>query len=127
MNRRFRLWVAICLCLLLNLRITASAQDPTGGKLRGKLTDALAAVAKGNCPETLMSALLLDACEQQIDRMREALTKLGAIKELRYRGLEQLPTGVEAEVYRVVHANGQLTWMVAAGPNGKLTVFYTPG
>jgi hypothetical protein len=123
--------------MLATVRVTAAAlvfacpfvamAQESGGKLRSTLREALVEAAKGNCPERLLGALVLDACEQQIARMKTALQNLGAIKELRYRGLEQLPTGGEAEVYRVVFANGQMVWMVAASPNGKLTVFYSPG
>ena len=124
MRGRIGLFVVIVLCALS----TDSAQtQESGGKLRTKVTDALNAAAKGKCPDTILGPLVLDACEQQITRMQPALARLGAIKDLRYRGVEQLPTGVEVEVYRVVFANGEMLWMVAAGPNGKLTVLYSPG
>ncbi|MCL4813494.1 MAG: hypothetical protein KJ061_13460 [Vicinamibacteraceae bacterium] len=105
----------------------AQSIDPDGGLLRAKVTDALNAVARGACPEELMAPLLLDACEMQLPRMKPHLAGLGPIERLRFRGIEQMPNGVEAEVYRVVFRSGQMTWAAAAGPNGKLVVLFSPG
>ena len=113
--------------LLLGSVSVAGQTPESGGTLRRQLTDALTQVAKGTCSETLLGPLVLAACEQQLSRMQPALQSLGAITGLRYRGVEQMPTGVQAEVYRVTFAKGQTVWMVAAGPNGKLTVLYSPG
>jgi len=101
--------------------------SPDGGKLKDKVVAALKSTAAGTCPEELMSVMLLDQCEQQLPRMQKALSDLGPIKEARYRGIEQLPNGMEAEVYRVVFTRGNMTWMAAAGPNGKLIVLWSQG
>jgi hypothetical protein len=121
------LFCAVPLLVLL-IGVQSEAQvDPQGGKLRTKLTDALSETAKGNCSEDLLAPMVLDACEQQLSRMKPMLESLGPIKNVRYRGLDQLPNGVQVEVYRVVFTSGQMTWVVAAGPNGKLTVLWTQG
>jgi hypothetical protein len=119
---RVGIWTALAVAL-----IQASATAQESGKLKDKVTASLKSVAGGSCPESLMNALLLDQCEQQLDRMQDAISKLGPIKEARYRGIERLPTGVDAEVYRVVFERGSMTWMAATGPNGKLSVLWSPG
>jgi hypothetical protein len=121
------MWRTASIVAIVSLLSGVGNAQQSGGTLRTKVTDALSAVARGSCPETLMSALLLDACEQQLGRMQARLRDLGPIRELRYRGNEQMPNGIEAEVYRVVFTNGEMTWAAAAGPNGKLNVLYSPG
>jgi len=115
---------------ILACGVMLSAQTPAPkdeGKLKTKVTDALKSIAKGTCPSDLMNALLLDACEQHLERMKARLRELGAIKEAKFRGNEPLPNGGEAEVYRITFENGEMTWMAAAGSNGKLSVFWSPG
>ena len=92
-----------------------------------KMIAALQSVAGGTCPEKLMSPLLLEQCEQQLGLMQQALTRMGSIQEARYRGIEPLPTGAQAEVYRVVFSRGTMIWMAALGPSGKLSVLWSPG
>jgi hypothetical protein len=123
MRKRLSLVLVVGVCGYLS----ALAQAQSAGPSRQKVIDALTAVAGGSCPERLMNATLLDACEQQLERMQAALQRLGSIKEARYRGKEPLPNGVEAEVYRVVFENGQMTWIAALGPNGKLSLLLSQG
>jgi hypothetical protein len=103
-----------------------STGSSTTGKLKTKVTDALKSIANGKCPENLMSIMLLDQCEQQLERMQSHFATLGGIKEVNYRGVEATPMG-EAEVYRVVFVKGSMQWLAAAGPNGKLNVLWSPG
>lgn len=105
------------------MQTPAMAQE---GTLKDKVIAALNAVADGTCPEKLMNFVLIDPCEQQIEVMQQALQRRGSIKDAQYRGIEQLPNGIEAEVYRVVFSRGNMTWMAAAGPNGKLSVLWSP-
>jgi len=110
---------------LITLVAQAQVNQPKG-QHRAKVIETLKAVAGGSCPENLMSPLLLDQCEQQLPRMQEALRRLGTIKDAQFRGVEPLQGGIEAEVYRVIFENGQMTWLAATGPNGKLNVLYAP-
>ena len=122
-------YLAACIVMAVSwTQPAATAQtDSDGGKLKDKVIAALQSTAGGTCPEKLMAVLLLEQCEQQLDRMQTALSNLGPIKEARYRGIERLPTGIDAEVYRVVFARGTMIWMAATGPDGKLAVLWSPG
>ncbi len=106
--------------------LPASADDATT-KLGNKVIAALTKVANGSCPSDLMSPLLLDQCEQGLGRMQEALSKLGEIKEANYRGIEQLPNGVDAKAFKVIFAKGSMMWFANESPNGKLNVLWSPG
>src|SRR3954469_21130941 len=100
MRRQFLVCVIVGFCAA-----ATSLSGQATGAARQKVIDALAAVAGGSCPERLMNPALLDACEQQLEKMQPALNQLGAIKEARYRGKEPLPNGADVEVYRVVFEN----------------------
>ena len=126
-TRKLKLCAGVVLAIALVQLPLIAQSDPDGGKLRDKVVAALKSTAEGTCPEKLMNALLLDQCEQQLPRNRKALSDLGPIKEVRYRGLDTLPTGQEVEVYRITFTNGRLTWAAAAGPNGKLSVLWSQG
>ena len=121
------LQAVVFVSVLTNAPVTQVGESKPEGRLKTKVVDALKAVAAGTCPEKLMNAVLLDACEQHLDRMKSRLRELGPIKEAKFRGLEPLPNGGEAEVYRVVFESGEMTWMAQVGPNGKLSVFWSPG
>ena len=54
---------------------TPSAAQETPA-VKAKMTEALAASAKGECAENIMSPLLLDACEQQLAANRRMLAPL---------------------------------------------------
>lgn len=122
-------YLAACIVMAVSwMQPAAMAQtDSGGGKLKDKVIAALQSTAAGTCPEKLMAVLLLDQCEQQLERMQSALSSLGPIKEARYRGIEKLPNGIDAEVYRVVFTRGSMTWIAAAGPDGKLSVLWSQG
>jgi hypothetical protein len=97
------------------------------GELKSKVITALRSVAGGQCPADLMAPLLLDQCEKQLGPMKSRLSELGAIKDAEYRGIEQMPNGIEAEVYKVIFVKGSMMWCAAASPNGKLSVLWSPG
>lgn len=125
--RKWTLYAGIALMIALPQTSVRAQSSPDGGKLKDKVVAALKSTAGGTCPEELMNPTLLDQCEQQLPRMQKGLSDLGPIKEARYRGIEQLPNGVEVEVYRVVFTSGSMTWVAAAGPNGKLSVLWSQG
>jgi hypothetical protein len=127
LTRKWQLGAGIALAVALMQNPIMGQSNQDSGKLKDKVVAALKSVAGGTCPGDLMAILLLDQCEQQLERMQQALSSLGPIQEARYRGIEQLPNGIEAEVYRVVFTRGSMTWMAAAGPNGKLSVLWSPG
>jgi hypothetical protein len=59
--------------------------------------------------------------------MGARLSALGAIRKVNYLGTQALPNGQPAEVYSIQFANGTTTWMAQSGPDGKLTILWTPG
>jgi hypothetical protein len=126
LTKKWQMGAGIVMVLALMPAATAQSNQE-GGKLKDKVVAALKSTAAGTCPEELMNAMLLDQCEQQLERMKQHLSSLGPIEEARYRGIEQFPNGTEAEVYRVVFSRGSMTWMAAAGPNGKLSALWSQG
>lgn len=127
LRRKGTLYAGVVLAIALTQTSVMAQSDQNGGTLKDKVVAALKSTADGTCPEEIMNPILLDQCEQQLPRMRKSLSALGPIREARYRGNEQLPNGIEAEVYHVVFARGNMTWMAAAGPNGKLSALWSPG
>ena len=127
MQSRTRMVATAAIVLILGSVGVRAQTDPAGGQHRTKVMEALTGIGNGSCLERLMGAIVLDQCEQQLTRMREAMRRLGPIRELRYRGTDTMPTGIEVEVYRITFENGQMTWMAATGPNGKLSVLWSPG
>jgi hypothetical protein len=115
-----------CAILLLVLGLNPIWAAPPEGALKSKVVAALKAIAGGQCPEDLLSPVALSQCEQHLDQLRTMLSDLGPIKEAQYKGIEQLPNGVEAEVYKVIFTKRPMIWMATAGPNGKLTGLWYP-
>jgi hypothetical protein len=60
-------------------------------------------------------------------KLQARLSSLGAIQDVEYKGIEQLPSGIEAEVYKVSFEKGHMMWMAAAAANGKLNFLWSPG
>jgi hypothetical protein len=117
-----------CITTLFMLALLAHpAIADEKGQLGEKVVAALKSVQDGKCPEELMGPLLLDQCEQQLDRMHQHLSSLGAIGKAEYKGVDYLPNGVEVEVYKVKFAKGTMLWLAAAGPNGKFVVLWSQG
>lgn len=90
------------------------------------LIEALEAAANEECPDSIMSPMLLDACEQQMPGIGRRIASLGPIQEARYRGTQPTQMG-PAEVYGVHFQHGRMTWMINTGTDGKILVFWTPG
>jgi hypothetical protein len=100
---------------------TAHAQQHTG-----LLKQVLGESAKGNCPASLMSPMLLGACQSQMPGMGQALAARGAISKTEFMGMQQSQMG-PAEVYKVTFGTGTMMWMINTGPDGKILVLWSPG
>lgn len=118
--------VFLCATLAAALMLAGAASAETG-KLEGKVVAFIKANAAGKCPADLLGPVLLDQCEQQIDRIQARLSALGSIEEVQYKGVEQFPNGLEAEVYKIVFQKGNMMWLAAGGSNGKLYYLWSPG
>lgn len=116
----------VSLFALLIAGSVLSQSQGAEGQYRDLLIQALTAVADGDCPDSLMSPMTADACEQQVDAMRSRLKSLGSIRNVKFRGMQSLPGG-QAEAYRVSFENGSMSWFINAGPDGKILVFWTSG
>lgn len=97
------------------------------GKLGDKVIGVLKANVKGDCPATLMAPILRSQCEQQISVIQKRLQSLGPIEKAEFKGVERLPSGVDAEIYAVTFENGSMIWAAAANSEGKLNVMWSPG
>ena len=116
--------LSVALFAVIVFAATASAES---GKLEGKVVAVIKANAAGKCPADLLGPVLLDQCEQQIDRIQARLSSLGSIEEVQYKGIDQLPNGMEVEVYKVSFQKGHMLWLAAGGGNGKLNYLWSPG
>jgi hypothetical protein len=117
--------VLLAAFIVAGLTFPAAAEE--GGKLKRKVLRVLQANSEGKCPEELLSPVLHDQCEQQIERIQARLQGLGSFDEAQYKGIEQLPNGTEAEVYKVIFEKGHMLWMATEGQNGKLNFLWSPG
>lgn len=111
-------------CLLVFIPVHVLAQND--GRHKDLLIQALRSSASGNCPATIMSPMLQDACERQMPNMANSLRQLGSIKSAAYRGEQQSANGL-AEVYRVTFERGTMTWMINTGQDGKIFVLWSGG
>ena len=105
---------------------SATTAASSEGQYKDLLIRVLTANARGECPGDLMSVLLQDACERQMPNMKPQFDRLGKLQSARYRGIQQSQGG-PAEVYRVSFENGEMTWMINTGPDGKILVLFSPG
>jgi hypothetical protein len=103
----------------------SAAQESQASK--AKMTEALAASARGECAENIMSPLLLDACEQQITANRRILAPLGGILDARFMGMQDMGNGMKAEAYRVNFERGTMMWFSSLDSAGKLLVMWSNG
>lgn len=90
------------------------------------LKQALAESAKGNCPSSLMSPMLLGACQNSMPGMGQALAAKGSITKTEFMGMQASQIG-PAEVYKVTFSAGAMMWMINTGPDGKIQVLWSPG
>lgn len=118
--------VGSTLGLLVVFLLSASVASAEGDA-QASAIKALEAAARGDCPESLMSPALLDACESQQPQLGQMLKGFGAIKSADYRGLQHMPNGVSAEAYKVQFASGSMLWLASLGPDGKLVVLLGGG
>jgi hypothetical protein len=96
-------------------------------ELKGKVVGVLQANKRGDCPESLMAPTLRSICEDQLPNIKKRLDALGDIDRAEYKGIEKLPNGLDAEVYKVIFDNGSMIWLATAGPDGKLNFMWSPG
>ncbi len=118
-----RFWILFAALLLFTSTAASAEQD---GRHHDLLRNAIEAAGRGECPETLMTPLLIGACEDQQPGIGQRISSLGKIRKLRFMGIQNSQMG-PAEVYRVTHERGTMTWMINTDGNGKILVFYTPG
>lgn len=117
--------VKIVLSVILAVALgTAIAQSE--GIHAQLLKTALAAVAKGECPSSIMSPLLRGTCEQQQPNMGKNLSQRGNVTGVEFLGMQQSQMG-PAEAYRVKYQQGVMMWMINTGSDGKIQVFWSPG
>jgi hypothetical protein len=90
------------------------------------LKQVLGESAKGNCPASLMSPMLLGACQSQMPGMGQSLAAKGPITKTEFMGVQQSQMG-PAEVYKVTFNAGTMMWMINTGPDGKILVLWSPG
>lgn len=107
--------------------VAPSPLSAADGKLTDKVIEVLKANAKGDCPARLMASILRSQCEQQISVIQKRLQSLGPIEKAEFKGMERLPSGVDAEIYAVTFENGSMIWAAAANSEGKLNVMWSPG
>lgn len=103
------------------------ASDAVAQQHEDLLIEALEAAAYGECSASIMSPMLLDACERQMPGMGRNIASLGPIQDARYLGDQELPTGELVEVYAVHFQRGRMTWAINTGRDGKIFVLWSPG
>jgi hypothetical protein len=121
-KKRFIVLGCLVLCML-----TAPATLAAEGGIGDKIVKVLEANRTGDCPEDLMAPILLDICEQQVHIMKKRLADLGATKRAEYKGVEKLPNGAQAEVYKIHFENGTMMWMGTQDSDGRLNFMWSPG
>ncbi|CAK9889533.1 hypothetical protein ABE525_12365 [Pseudomonas wadenswilerensis] len=115
-----KLAVGVTCAMLLAMTSLARAEH-----LEGQVREAIEAAMQGECSEVL-STMVKASCEGQIDRMTQALSQLGPLASVEFKGNEDTPSG-SAEVYQATHANGKMLWLAIKAPSGKLSMFWSPG
>src|SRR4051794_5878312 len=106
------LFIGLTWILILSRCLSPFAQDD-GNRYSGLLKQVLSANSQGQCPSSLMAAMLLAVCEQQISNIEARLSQLGAITSVKFVGIQQTQFG-PAEVYTVNFQNGTMNWMINA-------------
>jgi hypothetical protein len=103
------------------------AQDTSAGEYADALRRMIVETAAGSCPEDVMAAPLLAACQQQLAQMSAGLTTLGAIETMTFVRAEETANG-RVEIYTVRFASGQsLNWGIGGLQDGKYTIAYAGG
>ena len=89
------------------------------------LRQAIESAVEGKCADVL-GPVLKSGCEQQASQRALRAAQLGPLKSLTFRGKEQSDLGT-VDTFLGEHANGQVVWLAAATPEGKLRVFRSRG
>ncbi len=79
------------------------------------LTSTIAGMQAGKPDYGSMVPQLADAVRQQEAAITPALQQLGEVKTIAYDGVVQ-----GALKFKVAFANGETTWIIALGPDGKI-------
>jgi hypothetical protein len=122
MNTSSRVF-SIALALVAISPISVFADD--GGVARDKMIRALTESGQGKCAEDIMSPLLADACEQQLEQNRKLLGPLGRIVSATYRGIQDMGNGSKAEAYKVEFERGTMMWVASLDSTGKLLILWS--
>jgi hypothetical protein len=104
---------------------STSAFADEGGVARDKMIRALTESGQGRCAEDIMSPLLADACEQQLEQNRKLLGPLGKIVSATYRGIQDMGNGAKAEAYKVEFERGTMMWVASLDTSGKLLLLWS--
>ena len=113
--------VAVALVVISPIAVLADE----GGVARDKMIRALSESSQGKCAEDIMSPLLADACEQQLEQNRKLLGPLGKIVSATYRGIQDMGNGAKAEAYKVEFERGTMMWVASLDSTGKLLILWS--
>ena len=122
MNLRFgQRLIAIVLFALLPASVVWSQE------LDGVLKKALGFVANGQCPSSLMSPLLVDACEKNMPGFGSNIKQRGTVSGVEFKGIQQTQMG-PADAYRVKFSGGtSMMWLISVGSDDKIIVLWSGG
>lgn len=126
MKATLTLAIALGFTLLFTPTV-AGAEDEDQAFAKEMTIQALSEAAAGKCLRKTLSPLLLRTCREQIDFLKDSLSRLGPIEEATFLGHEDLPAGGEAEVYDIEFENGTQTWLARLDSRGRLNVLWAPG
>lgn len=118
--------ISIAACLTAGLLATAGMSTARAQQHANLLKQVLTDSAQGNCSASLMSPMLLGACQSAMPGMGQALAAKGAISKTEFIGMQASQMG-PAEVYKVNFSTGTMMWMINTGPDGKILVLWSPG
>jgi hypothetical protein len=122
--RKSRILISVIGVFLLAAGVAVRADS--GGQLQDVLRRAIIAASQGKCPAELMTPLLRSQCEDQQPGMGQRIAALGQITSIDFMGTQTTPGG-PAEIYKVTHEKGRLTWMISTDSQGKIVILWTPG
>lgn len=114
---------SVLVALVIISPIAVFAEE--GGVARDKMIRALSESSQGKCAEDIMSPLLADACEQQLEQNRKLLAPLGKIVSATYRGIQDMGNGTKAEAYKVEFEHGTMMWVASLDSTGKLLILWS--
>ncbi len=80
---------------------------------------------QGTCSDVLSITVKYE-CSQTIEQYYRIVRDLGPLISLNYLGIEQTPKG-PADAFLAKHENGEMLWLGMLAPDGKLSLFWSPG